>query len=208
VHDKVRALKGVDEWIVEIKLSTKVENGERVIKEVLSSPGLKDDFIGFDKESRRSAEQKKMKDNKEKRRKLGETLVKNDRIDADDFAEEPHGHHAGIHLRFNGKDQIIWTTDEDDTTFIVKVGADPELVNLNERLDPGRPLTKEQLRINPFKGVFPQFCSKDNPAVSGPLRTTDEIIAQRFFKYDLQVRGEKTILDPHIEGHDEPFPPE
>lgn len=145
---------------------------------------------------------------KNKDRKTNRTDLKvGDRVRTDNYKGELRDIHPGIHLRFNGQDEICWFSN-DQMNFVIDVGPDPELDRLRKPLTHNTDLTNEQLLSendptnNPFENKFPMICVNGTEACSGPLKTGDDVKAQRYFKYTVTVLGTDITLDPHIDGHD------
>lgn len=202
--------------IVRIKLSLKDKDGKKVIEHEFEDGDLEDAFHAQDRKEFLPFVrplQRKSKDNKDKK-DSGTPLKVGDVVRADDYEGEPEDLHPAIHLRFNDEDKIVWfTTEDENVAFVIDVGLDPELVRLDEDLAGKKKLRKDDLmsertaRYSPFKaGVLPAICTKEVPIDSGPLRNDEGVRKQHFYKYQVTVLGTSIILDPHIEGHDEPFP--
>jgi len=212
---------------VKIELKVKKENGQQVIDHDFESDDLRHKFFKMDG-MRFTAKvlpaEVNAKDNK-KKRDAGNPLGVGDRIIADDFVEaHGHGHdeiHPEIHLRFKenpdfgneGVDEIVWFTKEENVNFVIEVGLNAALIRLRAPLPPkaaGGSITMDDvLSVNnqdnsPFDaGRFPAICAKDVEVHSGPLRDTEEVRLQRFYKWHARVLGTDIVLDPHIEGHDD-----
>jgi len=165
---------------------------------------------------RQIAAQKNTKERKERRRQGAKGKVpKGQIVSSDDYTGEPITIHPGIHLRFNGTDQIRWFSKQ-KINFVVDVGPDPELYLLQEEdLDDKKDLTLQDLTCekefiasgksgpnNPFKNTFPQISKLGEEVFSGPLVDEPRVRRQRVYKYMVTVLGSPIILDPHIEGHD------
>jgi hypothetical protein len=164
------------------------------------------------------AAQKNTKDRKQRKEQgaNGKT-ERGQRLSADDYKGEPVTIHPGIHLRFNGKDQICWFSDQ-KINFVIDVGPDPELYLLQEEdLDDRQTLTIADLTCekeflasggtksgpnNPFTMPFPRISKRGEPILSGPLVDERRVRDQRLYKYMITVLGTPIVLDPHIEGHD------
>jgi hypothetical protein len=150
--------------------------------------------------------------NRQERKNNKKTIPAGQRVKADDYPGEPAYAHPGIHLRFNGEDEIVWFSD-DKINFVVDFGIDPELYLADEDLRPNMPLTEKELqdqRNNPFQdpAKFPLLCVNGEPIRSGPLRRMPDgtpdprVKAQRFYKFSVTVLGAPITLDPHVECHD------
>src|SRR2546426_744183 len=153
-------------------------------------------------------DQAEAKANTEKRQK-GETLAAGQRVHADDYVRELEYAHVGVHLSFQGQDQVMWFSDQ-PINFAVDIQRDPELILLVEDTPPGRPVKSEKnVGIdNPFETQFPLFSNQGAPVLSGVFAsrqgTPDPrpgVLEQEYYKYTVRVDGIATPLDPHIAGH-------
>jgi len=148
------------------------------------------------------------KANTEKRHK-GAPLAAGQRVHADDYVGELEYPHVGVHLSFQGQDQVMWFSDQ-PINFAVDIQRDPELILLVEDTPPGRPVKSEKnVGIdNPFETQFPLFSNQGAPVLSGVFAsrqgTPDPrpgVLEQEYYKYTVRVDGIATPLDPHIAGH-------
>jgi hypothetical protein len=197
---------------IRIKLSLKKQGDKQVIEHEFEDRTLEQLFNEMDRKrffKHIRPEQLASQSNRKKRHEDKEPLNEGDRISADDYKAEPDDIHAGIHLRFKEEDEIIFTTD-DKINYVVDVGLDPELVRLLAPLPPKQTLLMEDLlsernpENNPFDRRFPDFCTKGLDLNTGPLKKHQMVRAQQFYKYQVTVLGTNIVLDPHIEGHEDP----
>jgi hypothetical protein len=128
----------------------------------------------------------------------------------DDFVELPHEHqdhgpHPFIHLFTRFADQIEWYTEE-NITFRVHVHRNQDKVRLLKDAPKGSkidPVVINGPDDNPFVTDFPPEGLEGNnktSVFSGVLKTDEQLIEQRYFKYAVSVEG-KRLFDPDIEGH-------
>jgi hypothetical protein len=141
-------------------------------------------------------------------------LKKGDRVQADDYKEEPEYPHPGIHLSWRKKDEVMWYSEQ-GIRFTVDIHRDPELVLLVDDVPgTGGPGVKVQKAVgfgseNPFDKPFPLTSQCGEPVFSGALRSDEydsskpdnDVLDQRYYKYTVTVDGIRKPLDPHIEGH-------
>jgi len=127
-----------------------------------------------------------------------------------DFVELPHEHqdhplHPFIHLFTGFADQIEWYTEE-NITFRVYVHRNPDKVRLLKDVPKGSvidPIVINGPDDNPFVTDFPPeglAGTKGKSVFSGVLKTDEQFIEQRYFKYAVTVEGKKPF-DPDVEGH-------
>jgi hypothetical protein len=194
--------------IIRVRLTV---NNPNAIRTELEDPGLNKLFNEMDADEffkMLRPEQIASEQNTIDRKNKKQTIKKGQRLKADDYPGEPPYAHAGIHLRFDDKDEIEWFSDE-ELNFIIDVGPDPELYLLQEDLDPGQRLSKVELHDhktrdfhNPFeRDDFPLVCVNGKPQRSGALKNQPRVREQRYYKFSVTLLGTEITLDPHIDGH-------
>jgi hypothetical protein len=186
--------------IVRVKLS--VYDGKIITQ--LASENLRRLFEAEDDATQADTEleQAKAKDNYFNRKT--KPLKENDRTWAVDYDSktEPKYDHAGIHLRFNGVDQIIWY-NEDDLTYEIKVGPDPELYRFQAG-DTEIPNIAELQKLSQSSFSRNYFvCQRGFEAASGPLIDNERVKKQQYYRFFMatKIGGVAATGDPHYEGH-------
>jgi hypothetical protein len=149
--------------------------------------------------------------NRNKRKDKGD-LERGDRVQADEYRQEPEYPHPGIHLAFKWKDEVVWYSEQ-GIKFQVDIHRDPELVLLIDDVSGTAPVTVQNAVAidieNPFDKPFPLISNCGEPVISGAIRADrnnpekmDSYVEnQRYYKYTVTVAGITKPLDPHIEGH-------
>jgi hypothetical protein len=194
--------------IVRVILSVKQVQNQLKIVTALDSPALDELFHMEDGRTRPETEaaQGQAKQNADKFHKDHKPLPRGQRTNADDYnsKDEPKYDHAGIHLRFNNQDQIVWCTN-DDLKFDISVAPDPELYHIRDE-DEGHRIPRIEELISKAQSSFEDYqfrCKKGFDAASGPLLDTKRVRDQRYYRFFMrtEVDGKVITADPHYEGH-------
>ena len=207
---------------IEIRLS--FDNATKHINFDFTNAAMKLAFFQKDREfyfETRKEQIQAEQNTKIRKAKKGNELGRGRRVHTDDYHGEPPVIHPGIHFTNGAADQIVWVTD-DNLTYMIDFGPDPELAYLHDPLPHTDELTNDDLHCeiervlhgrdslnNPFQNLFPLFLGP-GPAASvrsGLLKndstSRERRKKQRFYKYSVRVLGAPIILDPHIDFHNE-----